>query len=158
LSKTLGQPLGSFGQFATYCLYKTLPVPNGGVLVQNQPGPPWFEGLAFEPCGLMTLGGRTLELLLESLLGRVFVAGESAFAVKRAIGALLRLLRIDRVPFGDIGFDRDRVDVAISPLSLRLLQRFDYAEIKRRRRANFLRLREGLEDAATLFPRELEAG
>ena len=158
LSETLGQPLGSFGQFATYCLYKTLPVPNGGVLVQNQPGPSWLDGLQLEPCGVMTLGGRTLELLLESLRGRAVIAGESAFAVKRTIGALLRLLRIDRVPFGDIGFDRDRADVAISPLSLRLLQRFDYAEIKRRRRANFLRLRERLEGAVTLFPRELEAG
>src|SRR5262249_49314017 len=118
LSETLGQPLGSFGQFATYCLYKTLPVPNGGVLVQNQPGPSWLDGLQLEPCDLMTLGGRTLELLLESLRGRAVIAGESAFAVKRTIGALLRLLRIDRVPFGDIGFDRDRADVAISPLSL----------------------------------------
>ena len=158
LSETLGQPLGSFGHFATYCLYKTLPVPNGGVLVQNQPGPSWLDGLQLEPCDLMTLGGRTLELLLESLRGRAVIAGESAFAVKRTIGALLRLLRIDRVPFGDIGFDRDRADVAISPLSLRLLQRFDYAEIKRRRRANFLRLRERLEGAVALFPRELEAG
>jgi perosamine synthetase len=158
LSETLGQPLGSFGQFATFCLYKTLPVPNGGVLVQNQFGPPWFDRLALEPCGVTTLGGRTLELLLESLRGRAHVAGDSAFALKRTIGTLLRVLQIDRVPFGDIGFDRDRVNVAISPLSLRLLPRFDYAEIKRRRRANFLLLRERLEGAATLFPRELEAG
>jgi perosamine synthetase len=158
LSETLGQPLGSFGQFATYCLYKTLPVPNGGVLVQNQFGAPWSDRLTLEPCGMTTLVGRTLELLLERLRGRAHVAGESAFALKRTIGALLRLLEVDRVPFGDIGFDRDRVNVAISPLSLRLLQRFDYAEIKRRRRANFLLLRERLEGTATLFPRELEAG
>jgi dTDP-4-amino-4,6-dideoxygalactose transaminase len=160
LSETLGQPLGSFGQFATYCLYKTLPVPNGGVLVQNQSGPPLFDRLALEPCGPTTLGGRTLELLLERLRGRAHVAGESAFALKRMIGRLLRVLEVERVPFGDIGFDRDRVNVAISPLSLRLLQRFDYAEIKRRRRDNFLLLREHLEGGgvATLFPRELEAG
>ena len=158
LSETLGQPLGSFGQFATYCLYKTLPVPNGGVLVQNQSGPPWFDRLALEPCGVTTLWGRTLELLLERLRDRSYVIGQSAFGVKRMIGGALRLLKVDRVPFGDIGFDRDRVNVAISPLSLRLLQHFDYAEIRRRRRANFLLLRERLDGGATLFPRELESG
>ena len=158
LSETLGRPLGSFGQYATYCLYKTLPVPNGGVLVVNEPGLPELDRLQLAPCGVTTLLGRTLELLLERLRDRSYVAGQAAFGAKRMIGFLLRALRVDRVPFGDIGFDRERVHVAISPLSLWLLESFDYEDIRQRRRANFLLLRERLDGGATLFPRELEPG
>ena len=158
LSETLGRPLGSFGQYASYCLYKTLPVPNGGVLALNEPRLPGLDRLDLAPCGMTTLLGRTFELLLERLRDRSYLAGQTAFGVKRLIGLLLRVLRVDRVPFGDIGFDRDRANVAISPLSLRLLRSFDYEDIRQRRRANFLLLRERLDGAATLFPRELEAG
>src|SRR6185295_6978650 len=35
LSESEGRPLGSFGDWSVFCLYKTLPVPNGAVLVQN---------------------------------------------------------------------------------------------------------------------------
>src|SRR5262249_55787128 len=33
LSQFDGRPLGTFGDYSVFCLYKTLPVPNGGVLV-----------------------------------------------------------------------------------------------------------------------------
>jgi perosamine synthetase len=158
LSETLGRPLGSFGHYATYCLYKTLPVPNGGVLVENVPGLSSLDRLELAPCGAATLWGRSLELLLETLRDRSYRVGQSAFRVKRAVGRVLRTLNVNRVPFGDIGFDRDLANVAISPLSLRLLDHFDYDEIRRRRRENFGLLRERLDGGATLFPRELEAG
>jgi perosamine synthetase len=156
LSGTLGRPLGSFGQYSTFCLYKTLPVPNGGVLVQNNGSHPGLTRLALDPCGALTLGGRTLELLLEWFRGRAYGPGQAAFATKRAAGRLLNALRFDRVPFGDMGFDVSKVNFAPSTLSLRLLERFDYDEIRRRRRENFRRLRERLEGTATLIPRELE--
>ena len=35
LSEPDGEPLGSFGDWSIFCLYKTLPVPNGALLVQN---------------------------------------------------------------------------------------------------------------------------
>ena len=35
LSADGSQPLGTFGDWAVFCLYKTLPLPNGAVLVQN---------------------------------------------------------------------------------------------------------------------------
>ena len=50
LSETLGRPLGSFGRYATFCLYKTLPVPNGGVLVANDGGLDGLGDLELEPC------------------------------------------------------------------------------------------------------------
>src|SRR5262245_25624066 len=60
LSESLGQPLGSFGQYATYCLYKTLPVPNGGVLVENDGALDALSDLDLQPCSLATRVGRTL--------------------------------------------------------------------------------------------------
>src|SRR5919204_1073674 len=118
LSGTLGRPLGSFGQYATFCLYKTLPVPNCGVLVQNNGPHPALTGLALEPCGPLTLGGRTLELVLEWFRGRAYAPGQAAFAMKRATGRMLNALRVHRVPFGDMGFDVSKVDVGPSALSL----------------------------------------
>jgi perosamine synthetase len=158
LSETLGGPIGSFGDYATFCLYKTLPVPNGGVLVQNRQRLPALDRLRLAPSGTMTVGGRALELVLERVRSNSYVTGQGAFAVKQAVGRMLRRLRVPRVPFGDIGFDLSSVDLAMSPLSMAILRRLDYESIRRRRRENFLLLRERLEGHATLFPRELEPG
>jgi len=158
LSETLGQPLGSFGDYATYCLYKTLPVPNGGVLVENDGALDALSDLALHPCSLATRVGRTLELSLEWLRGRAYPVGQAAFALKRAGGRALAALRVPRVPFGDLGFDLPSVDIAAMPLSLALLERFDYDEIRRRRRRNFAGLHDRLAGRVGLLPRDLEPG
>ena len=33
-----GKPLGTFGDYSVFCLYKSVPLPNGGVLVRNNCG------------------------------------------------------------------------------------------------------------------------
>jgi dTDP-4-amino-4,6-dideoxygalactose transaminase len=157
LSETMGQPLGSFGRYATYCLYKTLPVPNGGVLVENAGALEPLQRLALRPCGVATRVGRTLELSLEWLRGRAHGPGEAAFALKRAGGRAIQALGVPRVPFGDLGFDLDSVDIAAMPLSLALLERFDYAAIRRRRRENYQALYDRLGEGVRR-PRELEPG
>ncbi|MCA1798675.1 MAG: aminotransferase class V-fold PLP-dependent enzyme [Xanthomonadaceae bacterium] len=53
-----GRPLGSIGDYAIYCLYKTLPVPNGGLLVQNRRTLPALSRLALPPCDAATMAGR----------------------------------------------------------------------------------------------------
>lgn len=158
LSETLGRPLGSFGRYATFCLYKTLPVPNGGVLVANDGGLDGLGDLALEPCRVATRAGRTVDLMLEWLRGRAFAPGAAGFAVKRAAGRAMTGLRVPRVPFGDIGFDLGSVNVAVAPLSRMLLDRFDYDEVRRRRRRNFQMLRDRLHGRTALLPLELEAG
>jgi dTDP-4-amino-4,6-dideoxygalactose transaminase len=158
LSETGGRPLGSFGHYATFCLYKTLPIPNGGVLVENGPPLAALRGLSLRPCGVAPLAGRTLELMLEWLRMRSHAAGERAFAAKQAIGRAVRRGGVRAVPFGDIGFDVSTVDLGMSRLSWAILRRLDYAEIRRRRRENFVRLRERLEGHATLWPKEVEEG
>ena len=94
LSETLGRPLGSFGRYATFCLYKTLPVPNGGVLVANDGG---LERPGRSRAGTRVVSppaaGRTIELMLEWLRGRAYAPGLAAFAVKRAAGRAMIGLR-----------------------------------------------------------------
>lgn len=158
LSETLGRPLGTFGQYATFCLYKTLPVPNGGALVQNGPRLPALADVSLPRCGPVTLGGRTVELLLEWLRGRSYRLGHNGFALKQVMGRLLRRLPVDHVPFGDIGFDISTVNVGMSWLSAAILKRLDYQFIRQRRRDNFLRLHERLSDRVTTFSTELEPG
>ncbi len=43
-SEADGKPLGAFGDYSVFCLYKTLPVPNGGVLVENGKALPELTG------------------------------------------------------------------------------------------------------------------
>lgn len=50
LSETGQRPLGSFGDYSVFCLYKTLPVPNGGLLVQNRNILGDLAGLELERC------------------------------------------------------------------------------------------------------------
>jgi dTDP-4-amino-4,6-dideoxygalactose transaminase len=158
LSETAGRPLGSFGHYATFCLYKTLPIPNGGVLVENGPPLPALRDVRLRPCGVAPLAGRTLELVLEWLRTRSYAVGEAAFAAKQAVGRTLRRGGGPHVPFGDIGFDVSTADLAMSDFSWTILRRLDYAEIRRRRRENFVLLRERLEGHATLWVKEVEEG
>jgi dTDP-4-amino-4,6-dideoxygalactose transaminase len=62
----------------------------------------------------------------------------------RAAGAL----EVRRANVGDIGFNSDEVDLAMSAMSQRLLTRFDYPEIRRRRVQNYRRLADRLGGAA----------
>ena len=158
LSEAEGVPLGSIGDFAVFCLYKTLPVPNGAVLVHNRGPAPDMDTLALRRCGLAPLAGRTAELLLEWVRGRYDRPGRALFALKRAAGRRLRAAGVERLPVGDMGFDAEQVDVALSPMSAALLRRWDYDDIRRRRRGNFALLRERLAGRAVLLKHELPAG
>ena len=154
LSELKGWPLGTFGQHAIFCLYKTLPLPHGGLAVQNCRPLKGLNTLDLRPCGGLSLAGRTAELFLEHLRSAADTPGRILFALKRGAGRALSALQVDRVPVGDMGFDLDAVDVAMSPMCQRLLQTFDYQDIHRRRRANYLHLSARLSGRITpLFPR-----
>jgi len=158
LSEAEGQPLGSFGDYAVFCLYKTLPLPNGAVLVQNRASLPELASVRLTPCGLVPLAGRSAELALEWLRGRFDAPGRTLFALKRTIGRRLRAAGVDRVPVGDMGFDLGQVDLAISPVCETLLRRWDYRSIVRRRRENFRLLRDRLAGRATALKPDLPEG
>lgn len=158
LSQPGGQPLGSWGDYAIFCLYKTLPVPNGGLLVQNGPVAGPLTALELKSCGLASVAGRIAELMLEWMRSRSDGAGAMLTGLKRLVGRTLSALRLERLPVGDIGFDPASVNVGMSPLGLALLKRCDYEEIRRRRRNNFLFLYQQLGGKVAVLREELEEG
>ncbi len=142
LTETGGRPVGTFGDYAIFCLYKTLPLPDGAVLVQNRGRFDQLMHLPLRRSGRVFTAGRIAELGVERLRSRRPQMGRRLMDWKQAAGRLLSRLRVERVPVGDTGFDLANVDIGMAPLSRRLLPRFDYEAIKKRRRENFYLLRE----------------
>jgi dTDP-4-amino-4,6-dideoxygalactose transaminase len=145
LSNMDQRPLGSFGHWSVFCLYKTLPVPNGAILVQNARPLAQLERLKLRPAGLPSVLGRTSELMVQRLRARLDGAGAVVQAVKRGIGRAAGALEVARAPVGDIGFNVAEVDLEMSRLSERIIERLDFSEIRRRRARNFRQLTEQLD-------------
>ena len=153
LSEVDGRPLGSFGDWSVFCLYKTLPLPNGALLVQNGPRLESLERLQLRDAGSASVLGRTAELLVQRIRGRVNGVGAALQVMKRGVGKAAGALAVRRANVGDIGFNLDEVDLAMSRVSQRLLSGFDYGEIRRTRVANYRRLAEQLGGGAVqVFP------
>jgi dTDP-4-amino-4,6-dideoxygalactose transaminase len=157
LSDGNDRPLGTFGDWSVFCLYKTLPLPNGALLVQNTTRIEALERLSLRPAGSASVAGRAAELLVQRIRGRANGVGAALQVVKRSMGRAAGALDVERANVGDIGFNLDDVDLAMSPLSQRLLERFDFADIKRRRVENYRNLAARLDDRFPVFP-ELPAG
>jgi dTDP-4-amino-4,6-dideoxygalactose transaminase len=150
--------LGSRSDHALFCLYKTLPVPNGGMLVHNQSSPGFEVRAASVPCGFTSLVSRTLTLGLEGLRNRNAALGGAVTALKERIGAALTRSGVRRWPIGDDGFDRGAADLRMSDFTRYLLDRLDYRSIRARRRENFARLAAWLGDHATPARSDLPPG
>lgn len=155
LSQHRGDPLGSFGDFSIFCLYKTLPLPNGGVLAQNRAVLPALERLQLEACPKWSGAGRSAELLLEAFRSRSNLAGGLLFAIKRLAGRGMRALHVRHVPVGNIGWNLADVHLAMSPISDHMAHRLDYPAIVRRRRENFEHLRRVLDGRVRMLREDL---
>jgi len=158
LSQAGQRPLGTFGHYAVFCLYKTLPVPNGGLLVQHAKVPEELMPLALRSCSLASVGGRSLDLALEWVRGRSDRLGKILGLPKKALAQLLNALGVERQPAGTAAFDLAHVNLRMSSLCHGLVKRFDYEQIRRTRRANFLRLQERLAGRVTVPRQELGEG
>ena len=153
LSEVDGRPLGSFGDWSIFCLYKTLPLPNGALLVQNGPRLEALERLTLREAGSASVLGRAAELLVQRIRGQANGLGAALQVMKRGMGLAAGALAVRRANVGDIGFNLDEVDLAMSRLSGRLLAGFDYEAIRQRRADNYRRL-AGLLDPSVVrvFP------
>jgi dTDP-4-amino-4,6-dideoxygalactose transaminase len=144
LSGTPDAPLGSFGEYSVFCLYKTLPIPNGGVLVANTLEGPDFSSLKLRKPGRLSVIARNAELTLQRLRSSQERVGAALFALKRGAGAMLTAARIARTPVGDTGFDVTSTDLSMSPISRSLMNKLNFNEIRDKRRHNFRFLLEAL--------------
>lgn len=157
-SETEEQPLGSFGDYAVYCLYKTLPLPHGGLLVQSRNLLEDLTRLELTPCDFLSVTGRTLELFLDRHRCRSNRAGEMLMGLKRAVGRVLTSVGRKRLPVGDTGFDLASVNIGMSPWCHRLLNRCDEKAIRQKRRDNYLYLLNKLGGRVTVLHKELGKG
>lgn len=158
LSEDAGVALGTRGDHAAFCLHKTLPVPNGSVLVHNGNGAHIDLVSASMSCSVTSLVGRTLDLSIEGFRGRHANLGGVLAAAKAKVGRALTRAAIRRWPVGDDAFDANGVSLRMSSLSRHLLGRFDYAGIRARRRENFSDLKTLLAGEATPVRTDLPPG
>jgi dTDP-4-amino-4,6-dideoxygalactose transaminase len=158
LSETEGKPLGTFGDYSVFCLYKTLPVPNGGLLVQNNEKLPELAGLNLHPYPPFAAACRTAGLAFEALRSRASVLGKPFFAIKHAAGRILRSVNGTHIQVGDIGWDAANVNVAMSNISTSVMGGLDYAGIREKRRENFALMREKLWGRTDLLREDLPEG
>jgi dTDP-4-amino-4,6-dideoxygalactose transaminase len=151
-------PLGAFGDYSIFCLYKTLPVPNGGLLVQNRNALPQLDGLKLERCPRLSALGRTAELALETMRSRADRIGKALFVLKQSVGRTLRRGGARHVPVGDIGWDLANVKLGMSRISNTVVKGLDYSQIRNRRRENYLFLLDRLRGRVKMLRDDLDEG
>jgi len=156
LSRDGEVPLGSRGDIGIFCLYKTLPVPNGGVLVMNRPLD------APDPARGAPLGS-TLSHAAGSFLAHVALRwGPGGAAVRESIRRTGRALRfatgLRTLSTGTTHFDAAAADVGMSRLTEVILDNLDYDQIVEVRRRNWSLLYSRLREVAPPVHHELPAG
>jgi dTDP-4-amino-4,6-dideoxygalactose transaminase len=158
LSQRSGRALGTFGDYSIFCLYKTLPVPNGGLMVQNNKSLPALDNLKLQRCPALAATGRSVELAFEALRSRANRTGKTLFSLKQAVGRTLRAANVRQVPVGDIGWNMNNVNIAMSTFSDRVMRSLDYDDIRIKRRNNFLLMRQKLEGHVRMLRQDLQEG
>ena len=158
LSDAGEQPLGTFGHFSVFCLYKTLPLPNGACLVENGEHLAGLDHISLRQAGLPSVLGRTAELVVRNIRSRSDSLGAAMESMKRAAGRAVGAMDVPRAKIGDIGFNIEDVDLAMSEISARLLKRLDFEEVRTRRMANYRRLAMQLAGQVTPLHDELPMG
>jgi perosamine synthetase len=146
------RPLGVTGDVAIFCLYKVLPVPNGGAMVFNGPGRYGLPELLPPPFS------STFSLLSSSLLRNVALrGGRPGRRLRRAALGLgkssLKAANIAPVLTGTEHFNRDHLALGISRLTRQIALGQDVEQIIATRRRNYLYLLETLRDLSEpVFP------
>lgn len=158
LSDIDGQALGSFGDYSVFCLYKTLPVPNGGLLVQNRNILRDLSELELEQCPRAAEAGRSAELVLEAFRSRCDGIGSVLSGMKHAFGQLMRAAKVRHVPVGNIGWNIADVNIAMSSVSTTVMGGLDYDQIRHRRRENYLLMQSRLDGRVTMLRDDLKSG
>jgi hypothetical protein len=150
-------PLGARGDLGIFCLYKTVPVPNGGVLVVNAPGVPMPPEP--RPAPLVSTVSHAVGALLANAAVRL---GDAGVALREGLRAVSRAVRrgtgVRPISTGTRLFDPAAADLGMSPLSHLVLRNVDPGEVVAARRRNYFLLLGRLRDLAPPVFGELPPG
>lgn len=157
LSSDGDRPLGSTGDVAFFCLYKTLPLPHGGAMVVNgakhysvplPPAPPWTSTFS-----------HTVSSLLQNLELRGGRWGRWTRGALRGLGHnTVKAAHVERVATGTQHFNRAHVDLGMSPLTHRLALAEDLEAVVEQRRRNYFLLLGALRSVSPPLFNELPPG
>jgi len=134
-------PLGISGDISIYCLYKTLPIPHGGMLVVNGPeitlppspeNPDWISTAT-------SLSNRLLDSLDTKWGGLGYKLNR---VLKSSARIIKRKMPSDHVSINTEELVEEHIRLGISPITRYLINRMDREFIIKRRRENYSRLVE----------------
>jgi perosamine synthetase len=160
LSRDGEKPLGSFGDLSVFCLYKTLPVPNGGALLARGDYAKRLETLPEPmPPGLASTASHLIGSLLSNLELRSGEVGRRARKAMREAGRwVVKRGKVERISTGTQHFNQADVDLGMSAASHVVLRNQDFASIVECRRRNYFLLYAMLRDVAPPVTGELKPG
>jgi dTDP-4-amino-4,6-dideoxygalactose transaminase len=157
LSSEGRRPLGTVGDVAVFCLYKTLPLPNGGALVVNGDRGYALPELPTPP--LPSTVSHAASALLMNLELRAGAPGRMVRNVVRGVGrSAVRTASVDRVATGTQHFNRAHLDLGISRMSRRIASAQDLEGIVERRRRNYFLLLGALRGVSAPIVSQLSPG
>jgi perosamine synthetase len=160
LSRDGEKPLGSSGDVSVFCLYKTLPVPNGGALLARGDLARKLDQLPEPEAPRLT---STASHLIGSLLSNLELrTGEVGRRTRQAIRDaghwLVARAQVERVSTGTQHFNPADVRLGMSAASHLVLRNQSFARIVERRRRNYFLLYAMLRDVAPPITGELKPG
>ncbi|ADO71453.1 Aminotransferase, DegT/DnrJ/EryC1/StrS family [Stigmatella aurantiaca DW4/3-1] len=157
LSSDGAVPLGTTGDVGIFCLYKTLPVPNGGALTIN--GPRQYSLPEPPSPPLLSTFSHTVSALLQNLELRGGSVGRGLRSLIRGLGhGTVKAAHIERVATGTQHFNREHVDLGMSPLTKRIALSQDLEHIVEARRRNYFFLLGRLRDISPPLFNQLPPG
>jgi len=136
--------LGTIGDIGIFCLYKSLPVPNGGALQVN--GSQHYDMPRLQPPPATSVFNHAASSLLKNMELRGGRAGRWSRSLLRSVARVaVRASQVERIATGTMHFDPGHVNLGISPLSLRIARAQDFVDIVALRRRNYLVLLSQIE-------------
>lgn len=145
-------PLGCLGDMSIFCLYKTLPVPHGGMLVLNV-DPLSTPALPSRP-NLFSTASYVSHRLLDNL-GLVWEGRGCGLRenIKSAARILKRNIETEQVHIDSEQLDEKHLSLGVSGLTHYLLNRMDIERVIKHRRENYCYLANLLTGAVDIpFP------
>jgi hypothetical protein len=149
-----GKPLGTTGAAACFCLYKTLPVPHGGLLR----APDDLPRSPAEPPPLLSTLHHTAGLVLADLELRAPFVGRPLRAAARGLAHRTVDTVVETVQTGTMHLEPRELELGASALVAHVASRISPERVVARRRRNFERLAAAIGDLVPVFGAPLAPG